>query len=626
MKYYEALAVAFLTISSFAIGIEAGASGAESYPILAMIIIVYFLIYSFGWISKYFEKSAVEYASKHLFVMGRGISTAVVRTQVILLEIGVLGLLLSSGLALALGMVGRENIVIPVLVLGFALLTVISLVLVRIRGGLSVSTRKTSVEVEFPFLLALMRTLAPTHLTLYDMVNIVAESGALRAWSREIRLAKRIAGAMNISLFQALTILSELHPSKTVRDTFKRIVVVGTLTGTVRDVVNRAFEYIFEKLNARMSSLVDKLDLINGSLLFGFMFIPILLTTIAPLSNMSALTVIGVILIIETPIGILTYALLTALYPSGFAVRAPTVVIAVSVASIAAVAVLTGIYLAPLIEFSLKPRTSISVLAAPQPQTGMSVEVYTVSVAFALLPAVLVTESLQRKLVLYSTVIRAATDAAEVAMSLGENFATVFQRESYRYGNSVARMAKTIIESYRTAVFRKAVVAKAPTTFHASFLEALLYALLYGAPAPVLKALTESYENMTKLWEKTRTVSRVVEGMIIALSAMLGFFLQYLYKMFASFAEGVYAAMKSGGYYASTVTSLLSINPSVMLSISAVTGVSIILVSLFVGKTRGGSLVFGFRTALVSFLVYQAMAIIVQYFVASPLSGLGINP
>lgn len=621
MKYYEALAVLFLLIASFIIGVQAGANHANSYPILAMVIIVFFVIYAFEWVSKVLEKSALSYASKNILYMGRGVPTSLIRLQVVLLELGILGFLLAVAFTVAVGPGIRTNLTVPVVALSFVMLVLLALTLVRLKGSLAISSRKTSVEVEFPFLLALMKALSVTHLSLYDLLNIISESSALRAWAKEIQLAKRLSGTMSISLLQAMAIISDTHPSKTVRDTFKRIVVVGNLAGTIRDVVDRAFSYVFTKLNTRLESLVDRLDLMNGIIMFGFMFVPIILATVAPLSNMSIVSVIGVVLIMEVPMSLLTYALLTAMYPSGFSARPNNTAIALAVFSIIVVVILTGLYLAPIISYALKPHTPIEYLTNP-PSPGLSPIVYTVGTLIALIPPTVVAEMLYRKIVLYSTIIRITTDAAEISASLGENFVTVFTRESYRYGARIQRLARSIVESYQTPLFRQALVSKAPTIFHASFLEALLYTLMIGAPAPVLKSLTEAYENLTKLWDKTRSVTRTLEGMIISLSAMLGFFIEYLYKMFYGFAQSIQKAIESGGQYAATTLNLLSINPTTFLVLSALTSLSVIVVSLFTGKTRGGSLLFGFRTALLSFLLYQTVSLLVLHFVHGPISSL----
>ena len=618
MKYYEALAVVFLLLASFIIGVQAGINKTNSYPILGLILLVFFLIYSFGWVTKALEKSALSYASKKILYMGRGVPTSLIRLQIILLEVGILGFMLGLGLIFALGPKARSNIFVPLVLFGFMAMIGISLVLIRLRGSLAIATRKTSVEVEFPFLLALMKALSATHLSLYDLLNIISESQALKAWAKEINLAKRLSGTMSISLLQAMALIADTHPSALVRDTFKRIVIVGNLAGTIRDVVDRTFSFVFDKLNMRLTSLVDKLDMINGLLMFGFMFMPIILATIAPLSNMSVIGVVGMVLIIEVPMSLLTYALLSAMYPSGFAAKPGATATALAIFSIIIIFILTGVYLAPIVSYSLEPHGRLEYITNP-PQPGLRMEFLALGGILALLPPTILAEALYRKVSTYSKLIQVTTDAAEIAASLGENFITVFTRESYRYGDKIRKLVRSIVESYQTPLFRKALVAKAPTIFHATFLEALLYTLMVGAPAPVLNGLTEAYENLTRLWDKTKSVTRTLEGMIISLSAMLGFFIQYLYKMFYGFAQAIQQAMQAGGQYAASSMSLLSINPSIFLVLYALTSLSVIIVSLFTGKTRGGSLVFGFRTALLAFTLYQILSIIVVHFVKGPM-------
>lgn len=620
MRYYEAVAILLLLVASFILGVYSGANHVSTYPVLASIMVVFFIIYSLPWMTGFLERSALSYATRKVLFMGRGVPTSLIRTQIILVESSILGLLLGIGYLVALGPRARSSITIPVILFSFIIIIIFSLVIVRLRGSLTISSRKTSVEVEFPFLLALMRALSETHLSLYDLLNIISESQALRAWSREVILAKRLSGTMGMSLLQTMSIIADTHPSKLVRDTFKRIVVVGNLAGTIRDVVSRTFSYVYGKLDMRLNALIDRLDLINGALMFGFMFIPILMATVAPLSHMTPVGVAGIVLMIEVPMVLLTYAILTAMYPSGFAAKPSTGINVLAILSITLVVAVTGVYLAPVIKYSLQPHTPSEYLLNP-PSLGMSVEIYTLIVTLLLLPPTIVGEVLHRKLVLYSDLIKLTTDTAEVSASLGENFITLFTRESHRYGQKLRRLVKSIVESYQTPLFRKAVVARAPTLFHATFLETLLYALMIGAPATVLKGLTESYESLMRVWDKTRGVTRTLEGMIISLSGMMGFFIEYLYKMFYGFAQSIQQATQSGGsMMIGGAMTLLTINPSVFISLSALTSISVIIVSLFTGKTRGGSLIFGFRTALISFLLYQILEILVLHLVHGPSS------
>jgi len=616
MKYYEAPPIIILLLGSFIIGIVAGANHLNSYPILAAITLVFFVIYSFRWVSKAMESSALSYTSKNVLYMGRGIPSSFMRLQVILLELGILGFLLVLGYVVAIGTHFQRSFTLFAVIVSALSSIALSFVLIRLRGSLTISSRKTSVEVEFPFLLALMKALSSTHLSLYDLLNIISESNSLKAWAKEVQLAKRLSGTMSISLLQAMSIISDTHPSKLVRDTFKRIVVVGNLAGTIQSVVDRVFSFIYTKLNMRLESLVDRLDIINGMIMFGFLFIPIILATVAPLTHMSLLSIVGLVLVMEVPLAIFTYAILTALYPSGFSAKPSSVATAVAVFSIIVVFILSGLYLAPIISYGLASNKMLNYNTTPAP--GFNPIIYTIGVVIALLPPTIVAESLYRKVETYSSIIRLTTDVAEVSVSLGENFMTVLNRESYRYGSRVQRLVRTIVESYQTPLFRKAIITKAPTIFHASFLETLLYTLMIGAPSSVLKGLTEAYEGLTRLWEKTKSVTKTLEGMIISLSGMLGFFLEYLHKMFYGFAQTIQNATQNGNYYAFATLNLLSINPTTFVVLSVLTSVSIVMVSLFTGKTRGGSLLFGFRTALLSFLLYQIISMVVFNLVHTP--------
>lgn len=600
MRYYHAVAVTFLLLSSLIIGIVSRANNVEKLPMIPILLLFFMLVYIFDIVASRLERSAFEYAKKRLIYMGRGLPTRMVKIQVILIEIGVLGLVSIIAYLILKGARIDSGFMLPLLAVTFITIIVVSAFAVRLTGSLSVSSRKTNVEVEFPFLLALINTLSGTHLSLYDLLNIIEDSMALRAWSREVKLAKRLSLAMNVSLLQAMSVISDSHPSPLVRDVFKRIVVVGNLSGSIREVANRAFLYVNAKLQARLESLIDKLNIINGMLLFGFLFLPILIATISPLANLTPLHVAVVLLVVEAPLTILVYVLLTSIYPTGFSVKPPLYTVAVSALSLIGFLALTIITLLPIFQYYLTPTTAL--LEGTSPNLLIPRALYFIIGLLLLVPPALMDIILYRKVSTYSKLIDVATDVAEISSAMGTNFVTLLTRESHRYGADFSRFVRRIVRSYQSPILRKLEVSKSPTIFHASFIEALLQALLLGSPPQVMASLTSSYEALKRAWEKAKSVSRTLELMIISMSAVLGFFITYIYKIFVGLANIIENA-NTGALLFSGPT-LLNINPDVFISMIPLTGLTITTVAIFTGKSRGGSLIFGFRTALVAFALY----------------------
>jgi archaellum biogenesis protein FlaJ (TadC family) len=616
LRFYEAIAIIFLYILSFVFGIFAKVNHLNPHPFIATALLIFFLTYSFGWIYRYLEASSLRYATKKLLYMGRGIPRSLIKTQVVVLELSVIAIIsIASYMVLAGPRIGFPPI-LPVVLAAFIATLGISLAIVRIRSAFTISSRKTSVEVELPFLLALMRALSETHLSLYDLLSIIEKSAALRAWAREIHLAKRMSAVMNVSLLQAIATLADTHPSATVRDIFKRIVTVGNLAGTIREVVDRAFSYVFERLESRLTRLTEKLDILNGVMMFAFMFLPIILVTVTPIMGQSVVDVLAMSIIIEVPGILVIYAFLSHMYPSGFVMATPRTLLFIAALSMSLIILFSGIYLQPIVAAYL---AGYGALMNTRIEPGLSEYLFYLMVGLTLLPVVIYSELWFSKVKAYTALIRVATDAADTSASLGENFATVFERLAMNRGEKVARLARSIIEGYRSEVFRKAIVLRAPSTFHASFIETLLYALVIGAPPKVLKSLTKSYEILTNLWERTSRISGALEGMIVSLGGMIGFFIKYLEKMFTGLHEMLQQASQVSGTGFVAAFQIFRLDVNVYAVVTTITLLSLIIVSLFTGKTRGGSLVYGFRTSLMSFLVYVLVRIAVDLFVESPI-------
>jgi len=609
LRFYEVVAVVVLLLLSFALGVLSSSGYTSPYYALIFIFLATFISVFSRAIWDAIEKMDVAYAEKVVLSLGRGLPPYVMKARMLVLEISLLGIIaiVSYVLTARVSFTPLLGLVVLLLVAS----AVISLFLTRIIGASMISARKTSAEVELPFLLAFMRAISATHLTFYEIMDIISESEAFKWWAREIRFVKKLSRLMNVSLVNALELMASAHPSKTAREMLMRLAVAGSMIGEVREVVDRVFSYVYEKLTQKIASLVDKLDIVNGLLLFGFMFVPILQATMAPITGASPVSVLGIILVIEMPLAILVYALLSAIYPSGFAIKPGTSITLLSIASAMVIVVAGGIYLAPIVT---APPTAGNV------QPGIPLELFFAITAVALAPTAVLAELLYRQVETYSALIKLSTDVAEVSASLGENFVKLLQEHAPRYGKRVEKLVRSVTSGYTSPYLRRVVTMKAPTIFHASFVELLVYAILLGSPYTVLRQMTETYEALQKIYDKTKSASRTLEGMVVSLAGMLGFFIEYLSKTFASFARTIAVATQTAGsaMIPSMVRSFM-VSTVVFSAISVATIISILLVALFVGKTRGGTVVLGFRSALLAFLAYASATLIVRYLVPSPM-------
>jgi len=609
LRFYEVVALVVLLVLSFVLGVLSRVGYTSPYQGILFVFLATFIGVLSRVLWNVIEREDIRYGEKVLLRLGRSLPLHIMKARMLVLEISLLGIV---GLASYMLTVRPQlSPLIGIAIVALTASAVLSLFLTRIIGASLISARKTSAEVELPFLLAFMKVISATHLTFYELLDIISDSEAFKWWSQELKFAKKLSRIMNISMVNTLELMASAHPSKTVKEMFTRLAIAGSMIGEIREVVERVFSYIYDKLTQKIASLVDRLDILNGLLLLGFMFMPIILTTMSPLIGMQPISIIGLILIIEAPLAILVYALLSAIYPSGFAVKPSTMLVLLSVASVLVILIVGGIYLAPIIT---APPTKLDV------QPGIPLELFFVIVIAALTPTTILSELLYRHVETYSLLIKLSTDVAEVSVSLGENFVMLLQEKAPQYGERVQRLARNIATGYISPYLRKVIIASAPTIFHASFVEMLMYALLFGAPYTALKSMMETYEALLKIYDRTKSASRTLEGMIVSLAGMLGFFVEYLAKTFASFARTVTAAIRvAGAMQIPPMVRSFIVSGGLFSIVSVVTMISILIVALLTGKTRGGTLVLGFRTALLAFLAYAATTILVRYFAPSPI-------
>ncbi len=492
-------------------------------------------------------------------------------------------------LGLVLGFIhGYIPLVVFLVAFILALLFGVVLVFPSLYVSFTTSTRKTSCEIELPFLLLLFRVLSSTHLTLYDILSAVESSRALRAWASEVKNARKIATVLNTSLLTAMSIVSENHPSATVRDVFRRILTVSISTGYLRDVVERAFGHIYVQLEARLSGLAEKFTIIYGVLIFALLFTPIVFAVVTPLYGGNTAMSFLVPLAISVLFFFIIYAVVASVYPSAFAITPPRVLVYLSLISF------TG----PLVLVASQALLIITGLS-----DSLNTQLLALGVTLTIAPSVFYAELWLKRVSLYDKLIRLVSDAISVSVSLGENFAAVVERLAPKYGRSVEGLARRVLLGYHVEPIKDRVLREAPSLYHATFLEALFQALVMGAKPEMLKSLATSYEQLVNVYSKLQSLARTQELMLLGLTGMVSVFMGYVKGLFTYYFNMIKSIGAQGGWTVN-IQLFVNFNPVVYDVLTCSILISLLFASIIVGKLRGGSALYAFRTTLLLLLLY----------------------
>jgi hypothetical protein len=425
-------------------------------------------------------------------------------------------------------------------------------------------------------------------LALYDILSAVESSRALRAWSEEVKNARKIATVLNTSLLTAMGIVSENHPSPTVRDVFRRILTVSVSTGYLKDVVERAFGHIYTQLEARLSGLAEKFTIIYGILIFALLFTPIVFAVVTPLYGGNMAMSFLVPLAVSILFFFIIYAVVSSVYPSAFTITPPRVLVYLSVLGF------TG----PLVLVASQALLIITKLSE-----ALNTQLLALGVTLTLAPSVVYAELWLKKVSLYDKLIRLVSDAISVSVSLGENFVTVVERLAPKYGRSVEALARRVLLGYHVEPIRERILREAPSLYHATFLEALFQALVMGAKPEMLKSLATSYEQLVNVYSKLQSLARTQELMLLGLAGMVSVFMGYVKGLFSTYFNMIKGISAQGGWTVN-IQFFVNFNPVVYDVLTCAILISLLFASIIVGKLRGGSALYAFRTALLLLLLY----------------------
>lgn len=593
------LLIAFLLLVSYTVGVFLRVTKTPIFYGYILVPVLLIMIYVNEYIFKAFKSFVDKLSSTKMLYMGRPLSPREVVSYAVIFQLASYFLVV----VIALGTIivaGYGAIPSWLIIVVFVLLVVFVLVAVlpNLQVAFVASARKTSTEIELPFLLMTFRVLGSTHLTLYDILYAVENSKALRAWSMEVRNARRLATVLGSSLITAISVLAENHPSNIVRDVFRRLLTVAVSLGSVREVAEKAFGQIYAQLQARLEGLTDKLTLINGVLVFVFLFIPVIFVVVTPLYGGSLEMMLLIPLSLFLLFYFVVYAVAASIYPSAFELYPPRLLKHLSMVVfglVIFVVFFSGLHIV------VTRSTALLLL-------GTAVIPIVISA-----PVAVYSELWYRRAKVYDRFIRMALDAATISASLGENFITVLERLAPKYGREVEKLVHKVLLAQSSEYLKRELVEKAPSLFHAAFMETLMNSLALGAKPEMVKELASSYEYLLNVYSKLNNTARVQELLIIGIVAMLSWFTGYIRGVFSSYMSIIQEA-SAGGAWTVNIQNYIRYNPLVYDVLHCSITISLLFLASIVGKMRGGSLVYGFRTALVLLILFNIGLIASTFF------------
>lgn len=537
-----------------------------------------------------FEEQNRRLMVENLLRTGKGLSSRGLRASRFFFQLSIALTLLFTSHAVTCTLVSHPRVEFIILALIATTTSLFLYFMPRILVGLWASQRKTDIEVELPYLLILFRVMASLKLPLYDMFTVIEGSTALPASAREVRFARKVATLTSVSFLSAMDMVCTNHPSEKIRELFRRVVLAAISMSDVRNVVERVFDSVYSWFESKVAGLSEKFTIIVGSALFAYLFIPVIVAALVPVIGGNLLAVLGLTLSMQCFLFFLLYALITSFYPSSLVMRPPGTLLAVSAVSLGA-------------SFALLIYAMFSHVAeAPVQLPRLSEYTLSLIVLGLLTPPLIVAERALRRVGLYDAFVRMASDAVSLAATTGENIALVLERSSRKYSRGVVRLTRSILAGYLSEPLKKAIISRAPSTYHASFIETLVVMLRLGSTPDMMRAFSSSYERLNVLFSRVKSLARTLEVLMVGLSAVIGGFLAFIDKVYEYIAGLIRVAGPLG---ASTI--VFAYDPRIYGLLSTLSLLSLLFTSLFVGKVRGGSVVYCYR-ALVSMLVLYTVS------------------
>jgi len=544
-----------------------------------------------------YEEYTRQLAIKSLLLTSRGLKSSEIRAlrlavmycQVLLVALLVVAILYTV-------LVGFNALLVTTIITLLSLLVVL-LVLPSILVYSWSSQRKTRVEVELPYVVILLRVLSALKMPIYDILSLVENSVALPALAREIRFARKIATITHTSLLSALDRVFANHPSERVANHLRRVVIATTTHADYSSVAERVFDAIYSWFESRVSGLVGNFTIIVGASLFAYLFVPVIVSAIAPVMAGSLLLVLGVSLAVQVFTFFTLYAVILSLLPSSLIIKPSR---RLRVVSLVALLVIVSIVLYNV--FSL-------VAGRELPENWSYVTLGLIAVSTT--PALVLSELEYRRVALYDTFVRVSSEALSTAAATGENPVSLLERSAARYGRRASRFTRTITTGYMSERLRRGIVMRAPSTFHASYLETLLAVFRLGATPEMLKLFTSSHERLNTQVSRVRGFARTLEAVMAGLVAVIGGFLAYIDRVFTKILELIRGVTGPQGFPVPLAISF-TYDPRIYTLLDNLSILSLLLISVFIGCVRGGSYTYSFRSFVVMLALYAIFRVIVK--------------
>ena len=539
---------------------------------------------------------------RSLLLTSRGLKSSEIRAlRFALMYSQVLLVALSTVTVLYTVLIGF-NVILVVSTVTVLCVLVVLLVLPSLLVYTWSSQRKTSVEVELPYLVILLRVLSALKTPIYEILSLIENSIALLASAREIKFARKIATITRTSLLSALDKVYANHPSERVANYLRRIIIAATTYGDYSIVAERVFDAVYSWFESRVSGLVGNFTIIVGTSLFVYLFIPVIVSAVSPVMGGGLLVVLGVSLTMQVFVFFTLYAVILSYYPSSLIVKSSS---RLRVASLVA---LVGVFSVVLYNvFSLVAGRDL-----PEKWDYVTLGL----IAGLTIPALVLSELEYRRIRVYDTFVRASSEALHTAATTGENPITLLERSAVRYGRRIVRLARSITTGYVSEKLRRGIVMRAPSTFHAAYLETLIAVFRLGSTPEMLRLFTSSYERLNTQVSRVRGFARTLEAVMAGLVAVIGGFLAYIDRVFTRILEVIREATGVTGFTIPLAVPF-TYDPKIYTLLDNLSILSLFFISIFIGCVRGGSYTYSFRSfiiMLVLYIVFKTAIRVFQFF------------
>jgi len=565
------------------------------YYLVLLSIVATTLLIQLKTIPRKYEESTRKLIITSLLLTSRGLKSSEIRFLSSLLKyIQIITIILATLTVTYTLIFGFNMILVISTIIALSSLLVL-LILPRLLVYSWASQRKTSIEVELPYLVILLRVLSVLKIPIYDILNIVENSIALPASAREVKFARKIATMTGTSLLGALDMVYAHHPSEKVVNFLRRIIIAASTHGDFSSVAEKVFDTIYTWFESKVSGLVSNFTIIVGTSLFAYLFVPVIVAAIAPVMGGSLLIVLGVSLTIQVFIFFTLYAIILSLYPSSLIIKPSKRLKSVSLGAL-------------LIVVSVVLYNVFSLVAGREPlgghvTLGLIITSTTITLIFS--------EVEFRRVFFYDTFVRVSSEALSIAAATGENPVTVLERSAVKYGKRIIRFTKTITTGYISEKLKRGIISRAPSIFHASFLETLLSVFRLGATPEMLKLFTSSYERLNTQVLRVKSFTRTLEAIMAGLVAIIGGFLAYIDKVFNTILNIIQSAMR-GVSGSLPMIIPFTYDPRIYSLLDNLSLLSLLFVSIFIGCVRGGSYAYSFRSFLIMLIIYIVFKTIMQ--------------